>query len=128
MDDRELLWRQYQLNVDLYKEYLDLVVRMNVFYYAVTGAILSFYFAHQNDLTKLSLLLPLLMSVALGIFFVIGAWLARVPREETFKIRDALGLMAAPELGVLILLLWIFAVSMFVVAGGLFWLLWLRPA
>lgn len=126
MDNRELLWRQYQLNVELYKGYLDLVVKINVFYYAITGAILSFYFAHQNDLTKLSLLLPLLMSVTLGAFFMIGAWLARVSREETFRIRDALGLMAAPEIGVLILLLGIFAVLMFVVAGGLVWLLWIR--
>lgn len=123
MNDRELLWRQYQLNVDLYKGYLELVIKMNVFYYAVTGAILSFYFSNQNDLTKLSLVLPLLMSVALGTFFVIGAWLARVPREETFKIRDALGLIAAPEIGVLILLLWIFAVMMFGVGGGLVWLI-----
>lgn len=126
MDDRELLWRQYQLNVDLYKGYLDLVVKMNVFYYAVTGAILSYYFANQNDLTQLSLALPLLMSLALGTFFVIGAWLARVPREEIFKIRDALGLIAAPEIGVLILLLWVFAVLMFVVGAGLAWLMWCR--
>lgn len=123
MNDRELLWRQYQLNVELYKGYLELVIKMNVFYYAVTGAILSFYFSNQNDLTKLSLVLPLLMSLALGTFFVVGAWLARVPREETFKIRDALGLIAAPEIGVLILLLWIFAVMMFVVGGGLVWLM-----
>lgn len=122
MNDRELLWRQYQLNVDLYKGYLELVVKMNVFYYAVTGAILSFYFANHNELTQWSLVLPLLMSLALGTFFVIGALLARVPREEIFKIRDALGLMAAPEVGVLIFLLWIFAVLMFVVAGGLAWL------
>lgn len=123
MDDRELLWRQYELNVDLYKGYLDLVVKINVFYYAITGAILSFYFANQNDLTKLSLLLPLIMSVALGVFFVVGALLARIPRQETFDIRDALGLKAAPEIGVLILLLSIFAALMFVVAGGLAWLL-----
>lgn len=126
MDDRELLWRQYQLNVDLYKGYLDLIVKINVFYYAITGAILSFYFANQNDLTKLSLLLPLLMSVTLGVFFIVGAFLARVPRKETFRIRDVLGLMAAPEIGVLILLLGIFAVLMFVVASGLVWILWIK--
>jgi hypothetical protein len=126
MDNRELLWRQYQLNIDLYKGYLDLIVKINVFYYAITGAILSYYFANQNNLTKLSLLLPLLMSLALGMFFLIGAWLARVPREETFQIRDALGLMAAPELGILILLLGIFALLMFLVAGGLIWLLWIK--
>lgn len=124
MDNRELLWRQYQLNVDLYKGYLELVVRMNVFYYAVTGAILSFYFANQNELTQFSLFLPFLMSVALGGFFVLGAWLARIPRDETFRLRDTLGLIAAPEIGVLICLLSIFAILMFVVAGGLAWLMW----
>ena len=84
MDDRELLWRQYQLNVDLYKGYLDLIVKINVFYYAITGAILSFYFANQNDLTKLSLLLPLLMSVTLGVFFIVGAsWRASHGRKHS---------------------------------------------
>jgi hypothetical protein len=43
MDAPELLWRQYALSVDLYKFYMDLVVKFNVFYYAVTGAILSFF-------------------------------------------------------------------------------------
>jgi hypothetical protein len=68
MDDRELLWRQYQLNIDLYKGYLELIVKINVFYYAITGAILSFFFSNQNHLTKFSLLLPLFMSIALEFF------------------------------------------------------------
>ena len=34
--------------------------------------------------------------------------------------------MAAPEIGVLILLLGIFAVLMFVVASGLVWILWIK--
>ena len=124
MDDRELLWKQYQLNVDLYRGYLELTIKINVFYYAITGAILSYYFAHQSmPLVKWSLVLPLIMSIALGVFFVIGAWLVRVPREETFKIRDALGLLAAPEIGVLIILLSIFAILMFLVAIGLFWMI-----
>ena len=69
MDARELLWKQYNLNVGLYRGYLELVVKMNVFYYAVTGAILSYYFAHAAEpLVKWSLLLPLAMSLALHIF------------------------------------------------------------
>ena len=124
MDDRELLWKQYELNVDLYKSYLELVIRINVFYYAITGAILSFYFAHPDEnLLKWSLALPLLMSISLGVFFVIGAWLARVPRDEIFQIRNTLGLVAAPEIGVLMLLLSIFASLKFLVTVGLFWLL-----
>jgi len=71
MDDRELLWHQYQMNVDLYKGYLDLVVKINVFYYDITGAIVSFYFSNASEpLIKWSLLLPLLMSIALGVFLL----------------------------------------------------------
>ena len=43
MSDPEMLWRQYSLHVDLYKFYLDLAIKINVFYYAVTGAILAYY-------------------------------------------------------------------------------------
>jgi len=35
MDERDLLWKQYALNVDLYKFYLELVVKVNAFYYAI---------------------------------------------------------------------------------------------
>jgi hypothetical protein len=44
----ELLWRQYELQVELYKQYLDLVLRFNVFYYAITGGILSFFFSREQ--------------------------------------------------------------------------------
>lgn len=124
MNNSDLLWKQYQLNIDLYKGYLELALRINIFYYAITGAIISYYLK-TPDVTQLkfSLVLPLLMSVAFGVFFIIGAILARVPRIETFRIRDKLGLMAAPEIGVLIILLYIFAALMFLVAVGLLWLL-----
>lgn len=59
------------MTVELYKFYMDLTVKFNVFYYAVTGAILSFYFANQNiDDVKYSLLLPILMSIAFAGFFI----------------------------------------------------------
>jgi hypothetical protein len=125
MDQREILWRQYQLNIDTYRGYLDLVLKMNGFYYAVTGAIVSYYFAHRTDeLMKLSLILPLIMSVALSVFFVLGAFAARVTRSETFALRDKLELEATAEMAVLIFLLGISAGLMVIVASGLGWLLW----
>ena len=124
MDDKELLWKQYELHISLYKSYLELIVKVNIFYYAVTGAIISYYFTHADDqLIKYSLILPLVMSIALGGFFIRGAWLAKIPRKEVFSIRDKLGLESAPDIGVLILLLVIFAVLMLLVASGLLWLL-----
>lgn len=125
MDQREIFWRQYQLNIDTYRGYLDLVLKMNGFYYAVTGAIVSYYFAHRTEeLMKLSLILPLIMSVALAVFFVLGAFAARVTRNETFLLRDKLGLDATAEIAVLIILLAISAGLMMLIAGGLGWLLW----
>lgn len=92
MDDRELLWKQYQLNIELYRTYLDLALKLNLFYYAITGAIVSFYFAHPEDpLTKFSLVLPTVMSAAFSAFFYYGAILSRNTRTEIFRIRDHFG-------------------------------------
>ena len=120
MDAPELLWRQYQQNVDLYKFYMDLTVKFNVFFYAVTGAILSFALAQQkgHELVRFSLLLPLVMSLCFAGFFVYGGLLMRVLRRETFAIRDALKLQAAPDVGVLSVLLYLFAFVFLLIAIG----------
>ena len=111
--------------VDLYKHYLKITIEFNVFYYAITGAILSYYLSHSDiELLKYSLLLPILMSVLFAGFFLYGANLMAISREEVFAIRDALEFDTAPDLQVLSMLLWIFAALMFVVAGGLMVLMW----
>ena len=120
MDAQELLWRQYQQNVDLYKFYMDLTVKFNVFFYAVTGAIVSFVLAQHNgnDLIRFSLLLPLVMSLCFAGFFVYGGVLMRVLKRETFAIRDALRLQAAPDVGVLSVLLYLFSFVFLLIAIG----------
>lgn len=119
MTDREILWKQYTQNVELYKFYMELVIKLNAFYYAVTGAIVSYYFAHPGvENIQYSLLLPLAMSVAFAGFFVYGAILMRPLRQEVFAIRDALGLKVAPELQVLVVLLYIFTVVFLAIASG----------
>ena len=102
----DLLWKQFELNVDLYKFYLDMAIKINVFYYAITGGILSYYFQHStNGIAKYALLLPVLFSLGLGGMFVYGSFLLNVVRRELFDIRDKLGLDTAPELMVLIVFL-----------------------
>jgi hypothetical protein len=120
MDTLELLWRQYQQNVDLYKFYMDLTIKFNVFFYAVTGAIVSFALAQHNgnELIRFSLLLPLVMSLCFAGFFVYGGVLMRVLRRETFAIRDALKLQAAPDVGILSVLLYLFAFVFLLIAIG----------
>ena len=118
---RDDLWKQYEIQIDLYKHYLKLTIEINVFYYAITGAILSYYFSHKADPeVRFALLLPIAMSVLLALFFIYGAILNRVTREEMFRVRDALGLEVAPEFAVLSWLLAIFSLLMIVVAASLF--------
>tara|TARA_R110000868_G_scaffold411279_1_gene702651 strand:+ start:885 stop:1268 length:384 start_codon:yes stop_codon:yes gene_type:complete len=119
MDATELLWKQYSQNVELYKFYMDLTIKLNTFYYAITGAIFSFYFANtSNPDIKYAVILPLIMSIGFLLFFIYGAVLMRVLRRDTFAIRDALGLKAAPDLGVLSVFLGIFSVVFLVVIIG----------
>lgn len=114
------LWKQYEIQVDLYKNYLKLALEVNVFYYAITGAIVSYYFAHKAESSvQYALLLPIIMSAMLSLFFTWGGQLNRLSREEMFRVRDALGLQTAPEFEVLTWLLRIFAVLMLTVAATL---------
>ena len=88
LSERELLWRQYNLHVDLYKFYLDIALKVNVFFYVITGGILTFYFANSNErLIRYSLLLPIILSIGFGGVFIYGSILMSVVREDIFRIR-----------------------------------------
>jgi len=124
-ENKEILWRQYQQHIDTYKFYLDIVVKLMGFYFAISGAIVSFYASNSgSEDIKLALYLPLIMGLGLLIFFSIGAVLSLVTRNDVFEIRDLLGLQVAPETGVLTLLLVIFSVILLVCVGGLGYVLW----
>lgn len=120
MDKRELLWNQYQQNIDLYKFYMDLTVKFNIFFYAVTGAIVSYVLAKHksNDLIQYALILPLAMSFCFALFFSYGAYLMGILRSHTFIIRDTLNLQVAPDVGVLSILLCLFAFIFFLIFLG----------
>jgi hypothetical protein len=126
--DAELRWRQYYLHVDLYKFYLDLTIKLNIFHYAVTGAILSFYFSRSGQplVLRFSLLLPVAMSVAFGAIFIYGATRMKIVRREVFKLAGELGFDAPPEMQVLTVGLWAFALLFLVVAAALLFLVF-RP-
>ncbi len=116
----DLLWKQYSLHIELYKFYLEIVIKLNLFYYAITGPMLSFYFSRSNEsLLKYSLILPVAMSIALGIFFIYGIRRLKVVRQDVFNLRDQLSLSVAPDLNVLSYLLLIFSILFFLVASFL---------
>ncbi|HEY6186366.1 MAG TPA: hypothetical protein VIW80_01715 [Pyrinomonadaceae bacterium] len=118
----ELLWKQYDLHTSLYKHYLEVILKFNVFYYAVTGAILSFYFTKADiPLVRYALLFPILMSIVFGVLFGFATLLNRVTRNDVFMIRDKLNLETAPDLHILSALLALSALLMLAVASLLLW-------
>jgi len=127
MEGTEILWKQYSQSIDLFKFYMELTVKFNVFYYAVTGAILSFYFANQSiEDIKYALILPIIMSIGFAGFFIYGAFLMKYLQAEVFRIRDTLGLQVAPDVGVLSVLLYIFSAVFLLVAFALLYLVFTK--
>jgi hypothetical protein len=121
-DRASFLWEQYKHCIDLHRSYLDLVIKINVFYYAVTGAIISFYFYNSEDpLMRFSLVLPFLMSIALAIFFYRAASAADVTHSDIEKMATNLGFEVFSVIAaVLAFLLRIFFGLMVVSAIGIF--------
>lgn len=115
----DLLWKQYELHVELYKHYLELALKFNVFYYAVTGAVLSFYFSNTANLgmpRHLLLVFPVVVSLGFGGFFVYAANLVKVTRDDIIALGQALGFRTFPEIRVLAVLLRISGVMFILVA------------
>jgi hypothetical protein len=125
MEHTENLWKQYIQHIDTYKFYIDIVVKLIGFYFAVSGAMLSFYFTNTDiPSAKFSLYLPFIMGSGLLMLFSIGAWLSLVTREDVFDLAGQIGFKVAPETGVLTLLLGIFSVVLLTCLIGLGVVLW----
>ena len=124
----DILWKQYELQVGLYKDYLKLLLQFNAYYYAATGALLAYYFSHsQTPLMKYSLAFPVLMSAGFSVLFFYEASQISVVRMELFEIRDKLGLSTAPEYRVLSIFSLLSAFLMLVVAICLVVLMYINP-
>jgi hypothetical protein len=94
MEDKQLLWNRYSMHIDLYQKYLDVAIKLNLFYYGITGAILSFYFSQKsnNTISELALVLPILFSVALFVFFAFADKSYAVSKTDIEKLVSSLGM------------------------------------
>jgi len=87
----ELLWRQYNAYVGLFKFFISSSIKLNTFYYAITGAIVSFYLTNtQARPLRFALVLPLVFSVALCVVFFWGIMRARDLTEAIGALNDKL--------------------------------------
>lgn len=120
MEQKSIDWQDFELSVELHKSYLDLAIKLNIFYYAITGAILSFHFSKESPtVSVIALLLPTMLSILLGAFFLYGAKLAWNLRINIKMRADKLNLMMYPEGIVLVMLCIIFGITMLTVGIGL---------
>lgn len=133
--EREMMWRQYNLHADMYKHYLDLLIKFNAAYYGITGAIISFYFLHRANLPELkySLLFSVVGSLFFGLLTVGGAISVWPAKAEVLRLNRELGLIndrqrkgrrgyPAPLIKFQIFVLLLCATLFFTVAGGLLYL------
>ena len=125
MDRTELLWRRFELHVSLFKHYLELTLKINVAFYAISGAVLSYVLAHPGDRTSQGgLLIPLVLGIGLTTVSVFGALMLGETRRDLLAIRDELELQTIPEIRVLSLLLWVSSLGFLAVSIAVL-VLWL---
>ena len=116
-DEWDATWKEYELHIELYKYYLDLGLKANLFFYFITGGILGIYLqSPASRLMKFSLLLPILISLAFGGVFIHGAILWMRVSDVIREIRRELKLKKAPDINLMSLLLMVFG-TIFLVIG-----------
>lgn len=120
---REILWRQYALHVELFRSYLELLLKFNVFFYGITGAIVSYYLTSPSRPSlRYVLALPFVMSVGFSVLSAYGAWVLRHVARDVRTIAQSLELDSYPAITFLTVLLLLNAITFFLVAVGLLFL------
>lgn len=123
MDRQELLWKQYELHVGLYKFYLELTLKVNAAFYAISGAVATYTLTHQDsNVARAALLIPAVLGIGLAIVAGCGAYLQSATRSELIAIRESLKLQTIPEVKILGWLLWVTVAGFLAVSAGLVWL------
>ena len=121
IDANNLLWKQYGVFVDLFKFYLDTALKANIWFYSITGAILTYYFKNAADpLLKYSLVLPMVLGLGFGIMGLFGSIQANDTRKKLLYIRGELKLPGMPHVQVLVYFLIFAGILCIVVAAAIY--------
>ncbi len=103
LDPDNLLWKQYNTYVDVFKFYINVTWQVITWFYAITGAILVYYFDHAKDNSYLryALVLPAILSFGFYQIFDFGAQQNKDLVRWLNYIRDQLNLPGRPHVEVL---------------------------
>lgn len=98
----DTLMKQYQMMVDIYKFHFEIVLKFIIFYYAVTGAILSFYLSQPNTgFMRFALVLPIFMGFVFCVFAFFGASQVAPIKNHMVRVTGALHLEPFPNVNLL---------------------------
>ncbi|NDJ19986.1 hypothetical protein [Myxacorys almedinensis] len=95
--EREDLWKEFEKSIDLYKFYLDMVLKdmvlkASIFIFGITSAIILYYFSNINKpLIKLSFVLPLIMNAGFTYLCFKGSSFGDILDKEHEKLSEELG-------------------------------------
>jgi hypothetical protein len=110
MDEKEQIWREIDKDIDLYKFYLELVIKSAIFVFGITGGITSYYFAHENKpLIQYSLILPVIMNTGFFLICVFSIKFSEALREDHYVVCEKVGVTAPYEMSPLSNVLRIFS-------------------
>ena len=123
LDGNNLLWKQYVVFVDLFKFYMATTLKANIWFYSLTGAILTYFFKNAGDpLLKYSLVLPMVLGLGFGIMCLLGSIQANDTRKKLIYIRDELKLPGMPHIQILIFFLIFAGILFIVIAAAIYFL------
>lgn len=134
LKENRLLHKQYESLVELYKFYLNLALQTSIFFYGITGGIISFYFSQkaqlnmnavavgkgQIDVLQFSLVLPIIYSLLFGFLSFRGSYLLKRNVDDHIReICRELKLVKAPDMGTAVIFLRMTAIVYWGVAAAM---------
>ena len=113
----DILLRERDLIIDLYKHHMQLLLQANIFVFAVTGALASFVVTHPDvPHIRLIFVFPSVFNAAFAVFFwKVGTGLD-YNQQELDQLAGALGVNIVPTLRALQLGLWGSAAALAIVS------------
>lgn len=120
-EDKDTLLNLLDKHIDLYKFHFEIAVKINLFFYGITGAILSYYFTHstEHEQIKYALLVPVILAALLCVVLGYGAYSLKPIQQELVKIANRLDTHAVISITAIKLFLQTSVVLFFLVSVGI---------
>lgn len=124
-DDKELLWKDYANLSGLNKFYIDIIIKLGIFFFGITGALVSYILVNNTKfyLVKYALVIPIFISLGLTGIFISTMSSSRGISKRMQSIRNKLNLGELNDNKVLRNIVLVSAFTYFLIAMGLIYLL-----